>query len=230
MPSPLSRSRAVWNLRAEQVMDQVFNKAEPSLRSPTTAALTAVPHQQDQQAPPPRSPARQSLLIVAGLLAVLGTGSSLWLARNWQHSLNALNRERDLQLIERLRRIPIASTDPAESTVQADRSAAATPSPESLELKPLTIPIAGPLPIAEPTLNHESNEGAAMPAEPLLVGVVHAGGGQGSAIFQLDQLSLSAAPGEAIGNSGWRLKSVQANGAVIEHNGMQRTLSVGGAF
>lgn len=69
-----------------------------------------------------------------------------------------------------------------------------------------------------------------VPAEPLLVGVVHAGGGQGSAIFQLDQLSLSVIPGEAIGNSGWRLKTVESNGAVIEHNSEERSLSVGGAF
>ena len=230
MPSPLSRSRAVWNLRAEQVMDHVFSKAEPSLRSPTATTLTAATQQEAKPASPSRIPGRQTLIIVTGLLALLGTSSSLWLARNWQHSLNALNRERDLQLIERLRRMPIASAQRAETTVQAEQSAVETPSPENLQLKPLTIPIAGPLPIAEPTLNHQSGEGAAMPAEPVLVGVVHAGGGQGSAIFQLDQLSLSAGPGEAIGNSGWRLKTVQPNGAVIEHNGMQRTLSVGGAF
>jgi hypothetical protein len=60
--------------------------------------------------------------------------------------------------------------------------------------------------------------------------VVHAGGGKGSAIFQLDQLSLSATPGELIGNSGWRLHSVQASGAVIERQGQQRNLTVGGAF
>jgi len=63
-----------------------------------------------------------------------------------------------------------------------------------------------------------------------LVGVVHAGGGKGSAIFRLDQLSLSASPGEMIGNSGWRLQSVQAEGAVIERQGLTRRLSVGGAF
>ena len=69
-----------------------------------------------------------------------------------------------------------------------------------------------------------------VPAEPLLVGVVHAGGGQGSAIFQLDQLSISASPGEVIGNSGWQLNSVQANGVVIDYDGVQRRLTVGGAF
>ena len=96
-------------------------------------------------------------------------------------------------------------------------------------MEPLTLPLAGPLPLADTSLSDEAIA-ASLPAEPLLVGIVHTGGGKGSAIFQLDQLSLSASPGEAIGNSGWRLKTVQANGAVIEREGVERTLSVGGAF
>ena len=64
----------------------------------------------------------------------------------------------------------------------------------------------------------------------MLVGVVHSDNGGGSAIFQLGDLSLSAFPGDLIGNSGWTLRSVSASGAVIERAGATQSLSVGGAF
>jgi hypothetical protein len=177
------------------------------------------------------------------MLAVLGIGTSLWLAQNWQRTLQSLNRERDLQMIERLRGMPVAG-EVATATTAATAVApeAATPAaveaspqeapPRTASLEPLTIPLAAslPVPTATDALSDDAIAAAMVPAEPLLVGVVHAGGGQGSAIFQLDQLSLSAIPGEAIGNSGWRLKTVESNGAVIEHNGEERSLSVGGAF
>ena len=69
-----------------------------------------------------------------------------------------------------------------------------------------------------------------MAPQPLLVGVVNSGDSGGSAIFQLGDLSLSAIPGELIGNSGWTLRSVSASGAVIERAGATQSLSVGGAF
>ena len=66
-------------------------------------------------------------------------------------------------------------------------------------------------------------------SQPALVGVVHAEVG-GSALFQLDNQSLSATPGESIGNSGWSLLSISSTGAVIERNGERQSLSIGGAF
>ena len=232
MPSRLSRSRAFWNLRAEQVMDQVFSQGDTTLQAlPSVLGSRAAQNAKDQRDHRPQRP----WLIASSVVAVLGIGTSLWLAHNWQRSLQALNRERDLQMIERLRRMPVAASTDTTSAATEARSAndlatngeAVAESTPALE--PLTLPLAGPLPLADTSLSDESLA-ASLPAEPLLVGVVHTGGGQGSAIFQLDQLSLSASPGEAIGNSGWRLKTVQANGAVIEREGVQRTLSVGGAF
>jgi len=237
MPSRLSRSRAFWNLRAEQVMDQVFSQGDTTLQAlPSVLGRSAAHNTKDQREQRPQRP----WMIASSVVAVLGIGTSLWLAHNWQRSVQALNRERDLQMVERLRRMPVAaSTDTTAAATEprptndtatdaaatnADVVADATPT-----LEPLTLRLAGPLPLADTSLSDEAIA-ASLPAEPLLVGVVHAGGGQGSAIFQLDQLSLSAAPGEAIGNSGWRLKTVQANGAVIEREGVERSLSVGGAF
>ena len=240
MPTRLSRSRAFWNLRAEQVMDRVFDPSDPALQAVKVAVLPQGSGPQADADPIKASTARrQGLLVGTAVVAVLGVGTSLWLAQNWQRTLQSLNRERDLQLIERLRSMPVASgdsqttaasaTNPEESA--ADNGNAVDDSPPTASLQPLTVPLAGTMPVPTGTgLSDEAIAAAMVPAEPLLVGVVHAGGGQGSAIFQLDQLSLSATPGEAIGNSGWRLKTVQANGAVIEHNGEERSLSVGGAF
>ena len=240
MPTRLSRSRAFWNLRAEQVMDRVFDPSDPALQAVKVAVLPqASGPQADSHRIQPSTARRQGLLIGSAVVAVLGVGTSLWLAQNWQRTLQSLNRERDLQLIERLRSMPVASgdskttaasaTNPEESA--ADNGNAVDDSPPTASLQPLTVPLAGTMPVATGTgLSDNAIAAAMVPAEPLLVGVVHAGGSQGSAIFQLDQLSLSATPGEAIGNSGWRLKTVQANGAVIEHNGEERSLSVGGAF
>ena len=236
MPSRLSRSRAFWNLRAEQVMDQVFSQGDTTLQAlPSVLGRSAAHNGKEQREQRPQRP----WMIASSMVAVLGIGISLWLAHNWQRSVQALNRERDLQMVERLRRMPVASTDTTAAATEprptndtatnaaatnADVAADANPA-----LEPLTLPLAGPLPLADTSLSDEAIA-ASLPAEPLLVGVVHAGGGQGSAIFQLDQLSVSASPGEAIGNSGWRLKTVQANGAVIEREGVERSLSVGGAF
>ncbi|SBO43832.1 putative DNA polymerase III beta subunit, C-te [Cyanobium sp. NIES-981] len=63
---------------------------------------------------------------------------------------------------------------------------------------------------------------------PQLVGVVQAQGHGGSAIFQIGNASTSAAVGEAIGSSGWRLRSAQGDSAVIERGGEQRRVSISG--
>ena len=230
MPSRLSRSRAFWNLRAEQVMDQVFSQGDTTLQAlPSVLGRSAAHNGKEQHEHRPQRP----WMIASSVVAVLGIGTSLWLAHNWQRSVQALNRERDLQMVERLRRMPVATATTTARTEPRPTNGAPTNAEATAEstpaLEPLTLPLAGPVPLADTSLSNEAIA-ASLPAEPLLVGVVHAGGGQGSAIFQLDQLSLSAAPGEAIGNSGWRLKTVQANGAVIEREGMERSLSVGGAF
>ena len=242
MASCITRSRAFWNLRAEQVMDQVFMKSDSTLHAVRVAVDPDQPPRRNESGTTRQQQKRNGLLISATVMAGVGLSSSLWLAHNWQRSLQALNRERDLQMIERLRHLPVntqanqaskADTAPAPANA-ANANAAnadAVPTIASAELQPLTIPLAGTLPIPNAIPSPEEDAALLMaPAEPLLVGVVHTGGGQGSAIFQLDQLSLSASPGEAIGNSGWQLRSVQTNGAVIERDGDVRNLSVGGAF
>ena len=65
---------------------------------------------------------------------------------------------------------------------------------------------------------------------PQLVGVVQVPGQSGSAIFQLGSSSTSAAVGESIGSSGWRLRSASGDTAVIEKGGEQRRISISSGF
>ena len=213
MPSRLTTSTAYWNLRAEQVMDQVFQAAEPSLKAVKIQVEPAPDPANNSVATPlpttqsSTQPWQQLSLIGVTLGALL---CSAWLARSWQLSEQALYREHTLAVTEKLKAratpSPSASPKPAEP-----EAVASLPS-----LEPLTLPLSAaiaPAPLSQPAL----------------VGVVHAEVG-GSAIFQIDNQSLSATPGESIGNSGWSLLSLSSTGAVIERNGQRQSLSIGGAF
>ena len=194
-------------------MDQVFQAAEPSLKAVEIRVEPAPDPANNQVADPlatsqrSTQPWQQLTLIGMTLGALL---CSAWLARSWQLSEQALYRERNLALTEKLKAratsYPSASTKPAEP-----KAVASLPN-----LEPLTLPLSAaiaPAPLSQPAL----------------VGVVHAEVG-GSAIFQIDNQSLSATPGESIGNSGWSLLSLSSTGAVIERNGQRQSLSIGGAF
>ena len=194
-------------------MDQVFQAAEPSLKAVEIRVEPAPDPANNQVADPlatsqrSTQPWQQLTLIGMTLGALL---CSAWLARSWQLSEQALYRERNLALTEKLKAhatpSPSASPKPAEP-----EAVASLPS-----LEPLTLPLSAaiaPAPLSQPAL----------------VGVVHAEVG-GSAIFQIDNQSLSATPGESIGNSGWSLLSLSSTGAVIERNGRRQSLSIGGAF
>lgn len=194
-------------------MDQVFQAAEPSLKAVEIRVEPAPDPANNQVADPlatsqrSTQPWQQLTLIGMTLGALL---CSAWLARSWQLSEQALYRERNLALTEKLkaRAIPSPSASPKPAEPEA---VASLPS-----LEPLTLPLSAaiaPAPLSQPAL----------------VGVVHAEVG-GSAIFQIDNQSLSATPGESIGNSGWSLLSLSSTGAVIERNGQRQSLSIGGAF
>ena len=62
---------------------------------------------------------------------------------------------------------------------------------------------------------------------PLLVGVVGAPGKAGTAIFQLGGSTSSVGVGEAIGASGWRLRSADGDSVLIEQAGTMRRISIG---
>ena len=246
MPPRLSTSKAYWNLRAEQVMDRVFSDddhtleaVEVQVEAPPTAPTSCTTTRQNRSLTWP-----QVSLAAVGVVAVLGSAG---LTLHWRQSQQALERDRNLALLEQLQRQPSPATDattvaspPNDGELSEGSSSDAasdpelpqsgitiTPLPSALpaQLEPITLPI--PAAAITPPV---ATEPVPIAAEPLLVGVVHSGNGGGSAIFQLGDLSVSSFPGEPIGNSGWTLRSVSANGAVMEREGAQRSLSVGGAF
>ena len=90
-------------------------------------------------------------------------------------------------------------------------------------LEPLTVPV-------QPVLQSAPPPPAIDEVLPMLTGVVQGPGGTSSAIFQLNNASISSGIGDAIGSSGWTLSSVSEAGAVIQRNGERRNLSVGGLF
>ena len=153
-------------------------------------------------------------------IAVAGLLSSGWLLFDLQRSARTLERERNVALVERLR--------------ATERAIPPTPEPATVDrLEPLTLPIQSlPMPpVAVAPSGITATEGAPIGLPlPVLTGVMQSPGGRSSAIFQLNNASVSAAIGESLGSSGWTLESVGESSAVIRNNGQVRTLSVGGVF
>ena len=215
-------------------MDKVFD--QEALNPSRANHLIPVDVDVHEPPPPPTPPAPAKpipnpaatsttpwlLLIVSGI-AVAGTVNSGWLISSLMQSRSQLDQERNLLMLERLK--PEAST-PAEPEPEPQLPPP-PPEPEWMtSLEPPAPPISPRLalsPVAPEPLPMLS-------PMPQLTGVVQGPGGDSSAIFQLGTTSLSAGIGENIGNSGWRLDSINGGGAVISQQGQQRTLSVGGLF
>jgi hypothetical protein len=102
----------------------------------------------------------------------------------------------------------------------------------------LRVPLSPKLAAAAPDAQGGSgpeNRGGAGPARsgggtPELVGVVGSAGRPASAIFQMGGTSTSVSVGEAIGGSGWRLRSADGDTALIERGGEVRQVSISNGF
>lgn len=184
----------------------------------------------------------------AGLATALVT---VLIAGLWGSQQQALRQERNLVLLERLRAMGPASgnaattADPATATQMEAADGLPPPPPnepwmEELAQLPaggappadvLKVPfnaaIANRAPAAPPPL---PSMGGGSDGVPLLVGVVQVPGRSGSAIFQVGGTSTSAAVGESIGGSGWRLRSASGDTAVIERGGQVRRISISSGF
>ncbi len=232
MATRLPTSSSYWTLRAEQVMDRVFEQQDSDL-VPVDVAVQDVPvtapAPPSEPAPSPRrSDSRPWLVPALSGVAMAGVVSSLWLANHWTVARSQLDLERNLLLMERLReRDDAAQTDPPQQAKASE--AALNPPPLEqepdwvTELEPLTVPV-------QPVLQSAPPPPAIDEVLPMLTGVVQGPGGTSSAIFQLNNASISSGIGDAIGSSGWTLSSVSEAGAVIQRNGERRNLSVGGLF
>ena len=210
-------SAAYWNLRAEQVMNKVF---EADLVEPIDVAIeepavySSAPVMDSR---PAASKTPMGLVTVLGIVAVTGVVSSGWLLSHWQNTRDQLAQERNQQQIERL-----------ETDRGANAPAPPPPAPEPDWMDEFISPT--PLELQAAPL--ASLPPAAINVGPLpqLTGVVQGPGGRSSAIFQVGSNSLSAGLGDAIGSSGWVLESVSETGAVIRRDGQRRRLAVGGLF
>ena len=215
-------------------MDRVFDNGSESTRQSSANNRHLVPvevavHEPIQPPTTPMSPQVAAQVAAQGSrwqtplltgIAVAGLLSSGWLLFDLQRSARTLERERNMALVERLR--------------ATEKAIAPTPEPATVDrLKPLTLPIHSlPMPpVAVAPSGITATEGAPIGLPlPVLTGVLQSPGGRSSAIFQLNNASVSAAIGESLGSSGWTLESVGESSAVIRNNGQVRTLSVGGVF
>ena len=209
----INTSKAYWELKAEQVMDRVFQAASAQQAELNDAIEVDVRETTSTEAnrtrPALRLQSKQWLL--AGLI-LCALGSGLGLYQGWTSAQRQLRLERNARLLSDLRNLT-PNEEPAAS------EALPPPPPEEAWITQLP-----PL----PALPSES----AAPAEalPELVGVVQIPGQRGSAIFQQGNSSSNALIGEQIGSSGWRLVSIQSDGAVIERSGVRRRVSIGAGF
>ena len=283
-------SRAYWELKAEQVLNRVFEPEKPievevcdtpaafsnagsipvelhDLPPAPAKQPTSKPKQASAKRHPPRA-GKALLLAGASVTVMVVAGMALAVLGLWNQSQQAIRQERNMLLIERLRTMgpgttPAQANEPAQaaSAVGAGGDGELPPPPpgepwmEELATLPassapaadvLKVPINSRLTSPAPattgsasTAGGSASSGAGNSGggnsggggnTPQLVGVVQVPGQSGSAIFQLGGSSTSAAVGESIGSSGWRLRSASGDTAVIEKGGEQRRISISSGF
>ena len=251
---------AYWELRAEQVLNRVFEPEKPIevefCDSPRQAPLQALePTLVINPLPSHRAKPGLLLAITTGAV-VVATGAALVVLGLWNQSQQAIQQERNMLLIERLRNMgPSSGAATADATAEGDQSSATAagaaqggdlppPPPgepwvEELAALPATgaplagvlrVPVNGRITSPAPEASGNSKSGATGSSAPQLVGVVQVAGQSGSAIFQIGGSSTSAAVGESIGASGWRLRSAGGDSAVIEKGGEQLRVSISSGF
>ena len=151
-PRPSNTSRAYWELKAEQVMDRVFDNVGRS--APPAAPLHPVaPHPQPTKPQEPievevrephriwqrpwqigglEFPPRISLAIAAslGCLTLIG-GMGLW--QGWSEARNDLRQERNLRLLEGIRSLGTTPEATSSSGTPATPAGEALPPPPPSE-------------------------------------------------------------------------------------------------
>ena len=253
---PTNTSRAYWELKAEQVMDRVFENAGRSAPASLHAAPTPPPAASEEpidvevrgsrrhwpQSWPKTWPRPWQIATASVACLTLIGGFSLW--RGWSEARNDLRQERNLRLLEGIRSLGTApngsGTNPAPVATGSDALPPPPPSEPWIEelgqlearspggVAPLQVPLNGTLQAPAPAATLPVAPAAG--ATPELLGVVQIPGKPGSAIFQVGGSSTNALVGESIGSSGWRLVSTSGDSAVIERGGTSRRVSISSGF
>lgn len=236
----MRRNRSYWELRAEQIMDRVFEPLEGSparqktIVTPTlTPSIPSKPAAKRWQLTTPTA-----LLIGLTLASAVAAMFSMLLWRSWMQARQDLHQERQLLVLERLRELgPISPPNPTLIQLPPPLPPQLLPPSEanlpeldagSFETaernpEPIRVPIRVPIP-AKPAAASTTN--TATPPLPELLGVVQVPGRGSTAIFNTSNGSVTAAIGDAIGNSGWRLQSASNDQAQISRQGVIHQLSL----
>jgi hypothetical protein len=201
--------------------------------------------------PPASKKHHQPSLLLAGasVTVMVVAGMALAVLSLWNQSQQAIRQERNMLIIERLRTMgpgttPVQANETAQTAAagSAEDGELTTPPPsepwmEELATLPassapaadvLKVPVDSRISSPAPAATGSASGGGGN--APQLVGVVQVPGQSGSAIFQLGSSSTSAAAGESIGSSGWRLRSASGDSAVIEKGAEQRRVSISSGF
>jgi hypothetical protein len=187
---------------------------------------------------------------------VSAASSALYLG-HWNRMQQSLREERNLLLMERLRELGPAQSAAGDVDDAATVATLPPPTPlagaptqqvspgEDLPPPPPEepwmaqldqLPPSAPMPVlqvpvspklAQPAPAAGPPQVAAAGPAPQLLGVVAAPGKAGSAIFQVGGSTSNVGVGESIGASGWRLRSAEGDGVLIERAGQVRRLSIG---
>jgi hypothetical protein len=278
-PSPrrplrgIPTSRAYWELKAEQMMNRVFDpeatidldvaaQAEPPPPLPAATPIRRLRGRPAPAAPAPTRPDRHTLLLTAmGGVCMISVASSVLYLTHSSRMQQALTQERSLLLVERLRSLGPANPAPLGAVGGALASGSQPLLPSSGDQLPpppeepwieqlsqlpqqegarapvLRVPVSPKLAAAAPPASGGGayTERSAAPvggggAVPELVGVVGSAGRPASAIFQMGGSSTSVNTGEAIGGSGWRLRSADGDTALIERGGEVRRISISNGY
>ena len=196
MPPRIPTSSAYWSLRAEQILDRVFNDDDNILKTVQVQVNPQTKQQESNKQFQPGLSWPQVSLAAIGLIAVLGSSG---LVLHWRLTQQALQREANLALIDRLRRNPPAAgkneqgrpdrqtpTKTAAQPLTAETATAdelkitALPNASATQLEPITVP----LPSEEVTgTTSKTDQGSAATPQPLLFGVVHAGNSEARPSF-----------------------------------------------
>ena len=136
MPARVPTSLAYWNLRAEQVMDNVFDRGTATTPAePNVVPVDVDVHEPTTQPTEPtkrRSPSAWLLPLISGI-AVAGVICSAWLVSSLQRSRLELERKQDAALIEQLREQAAAQESRAEESSNARRRLPGDPKPRTAD-------------------------------------------------------------------------------------------------
>ena len=266
------RSRIYWEIKADQVLNDVFNQAAQASAYQASAHQHSIERAIEVEVLEPaalkaaRPPAHwqaspSQLLVFAGIglagLLVAGIGLGLW-----SQSLQTLRQEQNLLLLERLRNfgpagsaqigdaaVPKAEPGPVAGPASSAelppppnepwmQELASLPGGQAAAVQPLPATVRANDQISKPapavTLLPPAAAirpaGGSISSTPMLMGVVQAPGHGATAIFQIGGSSSTAAVGELIGGTNWRLRSASNDSVLIERGGEQRQLSLSGDF